>query len=454
MLLVDRRKARRRFSGVPIWTALVTWDPNGQVSDIFDGAGKFGFLSTFLGVVVTFLVMVFWVAVVDIDPETSPSPDSKAPLGQAGLERAVRRFERFQQGERSRAKSRALANNAFTAMAAITLNAFILIGSPTHKTAFILFVSAALLTLFLVWKFSTDHRKGEGLQLGSQVGEFLALFLIFGIGALLFGGSIWAEGVSFKTSKESQVDPAQTLELSDVLAKSFNSSDIWLFIFSVASVIATTCVPLWAAKLYQSTTSVELGGKGVKYFVKNRAIFDVDQSKCTVRSESIDCRFLWPRSVWLPVELLASTGDTVLVRTKWVARRNGHSSRYEYQYSLVHDDGAIYLFGRIPWWSRVATSIESFIDGTDIRPAHESKCKVVSPQRNARRDYEFPLLNLYGIPPYIPDDLISSSSGAADAPDQIPQIPIFQLVGLLASLHIIARFLPGAGTTQPQPEVE
>lgn len=454
LLLIDPRKARWRFSGVPIWTALVTWDPHGQISNFFDGAGRFGFFSAILGVVVTFLVMVFWVAVVNIDPDTSNS-DSKAHLGHAGLEKAVLRFERYQQGEKSRVKSRTVANVAFTAMAAISLNAFVLVGSLSHKTAFILLIAAALLILSVVWKLSTDHRKGEGLQLGSQVGEFVSLFLIFGIGSVLFVCSLWTESIASKASKESQVEPVQ-LELSDMLAKSLNLDDLLLFIFSVASVIATTCVPLWAAKYYKSTTSVELGERGVRYFAKNRAIFEVDQSKCTVRSESIDCRFLWPRSVWLPVELLTSSGDTVLVRTKWVARRNGHRSRYEYQYSVVHGEGAIYLFGRIPWWSRAAISIESFIEGTDIRPAHQSKCKVVSPQRKDRRGNEFPLLNLYGIPPYIPDDLIPSSSSGVVVPDRVKQIPISQLIGLLATLHVIARFLPGTENhaAKPQPEVE
>ena len=182
-----------------------------------------------------------------------------------------------------------------------------------------------------------------------------------------------------------------------------NTADKMLFCFQFAVLFVSTLVPLWAAKLLHSKTSFQVDATSVTFSYGNTPIFEIDQRQSTVKP--LIGKKLWrPWVVWLPLTLINPRGESVFVSMKWTALGFRKKFCYKYRYSIVQEGTTTFLLGDVSCLSRMHRYVESKLVANVIRPAEECMIEIVSPRTPIVVDSNSYILNIYGVPPYIPEE--------------------------------------------------
>ena len=380
-----RRTAMLRFATVPSLTLLISFE-------VWEHVPRFGVIGEIIKIclVLTFVILVVVFALVYMNTIAFVQ-DSKR-VGSRGVERnwigldtAVKNFALSQQPDAVRARRRNVVTFSFTALATLALNGYTVLSPLVDSAPFILLTTFALMILTLIWTFSIAAYKSVALQLETQRGEIRAISYVCFWSFCLF-------------------------LISHCIEKA-EGKDMKVFAMSVVVVSISTIVPIFAAKRYQSKTSFELGQETVTFSIGGIPVLKIDQNACRLHPLKNRKRS-GPRKFWLPVEIIVSDSTPHLVQTRWSRRRIGQDYYYAYRYAVVGDGQDRFILGQIRPWSKCREEIEAFIAGGRVRPADKSTVdiKVLKPDQvaiNGEIRRRLPVLTIFGVPPYIPDAVLS-----------------------------------------------
>ena len=183
------------------------------------------------------------------------------------------------------------------------------------------------------------------------------------------------------------------------------TSDWQAFLLQVVALVLATGVPIWASRVYVDRTSVQLGRETVLYSVRGKKVFKINQATCVIEP-CRETRFLWPRTLWLPIIVVRPGGGNVLVNMKWRARGFRKESRYVYRYAEIQQENGLAIAGTVHWGVRASAKARSIVNGAKLVPPEQAVVDVVEPSPKAGAEEEFPYLSVHGVPPYVPSNLM------------------------------------------------
>ena len=373
-LRTSRWGATWRFTPAIGWGIFVGLNPE-LVAKSVGASSKTGAYGGLIVCVVTILAALIWLAPIR-PPHQKISRFSKANPGPdwSGLDEAVLGYDRTLRSNRAERRINARAAFTFTVLTAIVLNLFSLIGSLAHPLFFLTAIAIACWLLWVGWKTAVDQRQRAGLQFNGALGAQLAFILICVAGLITFVLGIavdvleyesWVDRMKIHGNEVDEFDPRKAID------NGFNREDWILFLVQVVVLVLATGVPIWASRIYADKTAVSLRRETVIYSVRGKRIFEINQATCVVKS-CRETRFLWPRTLWLPVTVVRSGEDSVLVNVKWRARGFRKNSRYVYRYSEVqHGDDLSIIGANCKMTYRLAKA-RSFFSGRSLIPWDQS----------------------------------------------------------------------------------
>ena len=402
-LIVKRKRAIKRFAVAPIWTLVIAgilfWKPmNPWENDAF--LPSFMFFIFFL---ISSFQLLLWLPIIDFDLGVQWDSSNCGGDQWSGLDSVTRQYEQSQTTEKTRNLVHRSVSVAFTVFATLSLNVFTLIGPLRHPGLYFVTILLTLVVVFFVWKALVSFQKGSELQFGSQSGGLLAVSFIVAGGLFNFLVSL----VIATKDEDTWIDVAKEapkpiiIDLSESIRDSLNWSDFGAFFFLTFTVVVATVGPIFAAEAYRSKISFTFDESTVTYSLRGNPIVFIDQANCRVRSLVSEGR-IRPFTIWLPVDFVTSQGEVVRINMKWTAWGVRKGFQYRYRYSIVHNGRERFLLDTTCRWTRFMAKIEATIDAVSLRSREECGLKVLQVQQPRSDAISLPVLNIFGIPPYIP----------------------------------------------------
>ncbi|WP_133064745.1 hypothetical protein ACKFRZ_00535 [Corynebacterium gottingense] len=414
-LLVKRTKAGRRLSIAPILTLIVAVVLTFNLIGPLENAGFFASLGVFALFICFTVQWLVWLPIIDFGVDVPRNSSNCTGDKWAGLDSITKLYEQSQKSEKRREQIYRAASVAFTILTTLSLNTFTLIGSLRHPGWYFVIIACTWIVVFFFWKGFVDLQKGTELQFGNRAGEFGALFLIIICGCFNFavplaitvcGRYTWIDAI-IDALKENEWPNTEgnelpnTCNLLEKICETLNSSDFVVFTLLASTVIFATVGPILAAEVYRSKTSFEFDTSTVTCSLRGTPIFFIDQANCRVRSLVSEGR-IRPSTIWLPVDFVTSQGKLLHINMKWTAWGIRKNFTYRYKYSIVRDGKEIFLLDSRSRWTYFWTKAEAMVMADNLLPREECRLKVRPAQRSRSEAESLPVLNVFGIPPYIP----------------------------------------------------
>ena len=407
-LRTGRWGAALRFSPAIAWGFLVGLYP--EFVGVNRGAlSKFGAFGALIVCLVTIAAALIWIA--PIRPphsENESSSTSEDDPDWSGLDKAVLNYDQTLRSSRVERRINTFASVTFTVLTAIILNLFSLIGSLAHPLIFLIIIAVFSWTLLMGWKSALDQRRRSGLQFSGALGAQAALLFILVTGMITFLSSAAIDVLEYESwidRMKTDGDEVVDLDFLKAVGDGFNRRDWSIFLVQTVVLVLATGVPIWASRMYADKTAVSLRRESVLYSVRGKRIFNINQATCVIES-CRETRFLWPRTIWLPITVVRSGEDDVFVHMKWRAQGFRKNSRYVYRYSEIQYGDDFSIIGATHRWTYWFAKARSCFSGRNLVPWSQSVVNVVEPNPAQEAEGQFPYLSLHGVPPYVPRTIL------------------------------------------------
>lgn len=405
---ISRRNATIRFLVAILWAVLVALDPGGGISRVFGASEKFGDWGPLVACVITTLVGVACLA--PLDMRLSKSSETYSATRWSSLRTAVVKFtthlDEFDLDDRQERH----VDVIFTAIAALILNSFVLVGDLQYPFAYLLGLGILISGLILTWQFKLGQLRSRNLYIGRGASDSDVLALVSFVGLVLCGASSLIDGKGGQTPNGSL--PDRPLPNANAVAKefasSFNKDDLLIFCLQFGLVFCTTAIPIVCMRLYKRGPSIEYAKDSVIFSMSRGRKVKINQATCVV-TVIHERKFLAGKGFWLPFYVLMGDGSEILLRMYWRADGRGRDAKLAFKAAIVEEGANYYLIGAPSLWLRIRTFLDQRISGRRLsRELHRLDVKRlaggIEPESTMRVGGGFPYIDVYGVPPYIPDD--------------------------------------------------
>ena len=414
---ISRRNATIRFLVAILWAVLVALDPGGGVSRVFGASQKYGAWGALGACVITTLVGVACLGPLDL--KLNKSSETYSATRWSSLKTAVVRFtthlEEFDLDDRRERH----VDIIFTAIAALILNSFVLVGGLQYPLAYLLGLGILVSVLILTWQFKLGQLRNRKLYIGRGVSDADVLALVSFVGLVLFCASSLIDGKDGRTLGSLLNEPLtdRPLPYANAVAEefvaSFNRDDLLIFCLQFGLVFCTTAIPVVCMRLYKREPSIEYAKDSVIFSMSRGRRVQINQATCVV-TVIHERKVLVEKGFWLPLYVLMGDGSEILLRMYWGADGRGRDAKFSFKTAIVEEGANYYFIGAPSLWLRMRTLLDQRISGRRIvRERHRLDVKRLSggtePKSTTWDDGGFPFLDVYGVPPYIPDDSLPIS---------------------------------------------